>query len=126
MGETCPHGGDPIGTGEPQQITRTSSLTNPESHVPKSIRSLVHFAIKYGYTPKGGVPGALANGKEIIPGIGDVDGSLFVRVAGKIMETQGWIKSGAKEADWDRSALGWDGAWGKPKAEGRWGGGTND
>jgi len=67
----------------------------------------------------------MADGKEVVPGLASVDGSLFVRIAGKMMETQGWVKEGAAEADWDRSALGWDGAWEKPKVTGRWGGGDD-
>lgn len=81
--------------------------------MPKSIRSLVYFASKYGSKPPGAVPGSIVNGKEVLPGLGAVDGSLFVRVAGKMMESRGWVKEGASTTWWDTSALGWDEAWGE-------------
>lgn len=94
--------------------------------MPKSIRSLAHFAQKWGGTPSPAVPGArLPDGTEAVPGLAGVDGSLFVRVAGLISENQGWVRAGANEDDWDRSALGWDGAWAMDKVTGRWGGGTD-
>lgn len=80
-----------------------------DSHVPKSIRALLYYSQQYAGRKAGEVPGA--GETNTIPGLDKVDGSLFVRVAGKTMDYMGWTKEGDKEGDWDRSALGWDGAW---------------
>ncbi|KAF8874746.1 hypothetical protein BD779DRAFT_1702357 [Infundibulicybe gibba] len=40
-----------------------------------------------------------------------LDGTLFVRAAGVVMQTLGWVCSGQKAGRWDGSALGWDDAW---------------
>lgn len=80
-----------------------------DSHVPKTIRALLYYGQKYGERRAGEVPGAKE--ANTIPGLDKVDGTLFVRVAGKTMDYMGWTKEGDKEGDWDRSALGWDGAW---------------
>lgn len=42
-----------------------------------------------------------------------VDGTVFVRAAGMIMELTGWVREGEYEAGWDFSALGYDEAWEK-------------
>ncbi|KLT40791.1 hypothetical protein CC85DRAFT_287064 [Cutaneotrichosporon oleaginosum] len=94
-----------------------NALVAYDSHVPKSIRSLLHYSQLYGWRPAGTVPGAFnADGSEIVPGISAVDGTVFVRIAGEIMKYTGWVKESARGGDgndneWDRSALGWDGAW---------------
>lgn len=46
----------------------------------------------------------------MLPGIGKVDGTVFVRAAGVMVDTLGWGEGGEK-GEWDRSALGWDEAW---------------
>lgn len=56
------------------------------------------------------------DGTEIFPGISNVDGTVFVRIAGEIIKYTGWVKETGSGGDgndneWDRSALGWDGAW---------------
>ncbi|KAK8864191.1 hypothetical protein IAR55_001437 [Kwoniella newhampshirensis] len=87
-----------------------SSLAYPDSHVPKSIRSLFYFASLYGATPPGNFIGSYLTGgqtHETIKGMSQVDGSLFIRAAGAIMAQIGE----GEEADWDRSALGYDEAW---------------
>lgn len=87
-------------------------LYHSESHVPKAMRTLMLGARKYGDTPAGQVPGSFTDeGKETHAGIGKVDGTLFVRAAGVMMETLGWSGHGQKEGVWDRSGLGWDAAW---------------
>lgn len=40
-----------------------------------------------------------------------VDGSVFLRAAGMIMNLQGWVREGEEEGNWDFSALGYDQAW---------------
>ncbi|KAF9492815.1 hypothetical protein BDN71DRAFT_1450985 [Pleurotus eryngii] len=93
----------------------TSSLHAPDSHVLKTMRTLVYAAREFGDTLPGGVDGAFlrddAHG-ESHPGSSQLDGSLFVRAAGMTLDYMGWVVHGqpARE-DWDRSALGWDDAW---------------
>lgn len=88
-----------------------------DSHVPKSIRALLHYSQLYGWRAAGSVPGAFdADGAASVPGISTVDGSVFVRIAGEIMQYTGWVKETGAAGDgndneWDRTALGWDGAW---------------
>lgn len=85
--------------------------------MPKSIRALLHYSQLYGWRPAGEVPGSIAeDGTEIVPGIREVDGTLFVRIAGEVMKYTGWVKETGLAGDgndneWDRTALGWDGAW---------------
>lgn len=80
--------------------------------MPKSIRALLYYSQKYGATQAGTVPGA-----SKIPGGETLDGSLFVRVAGRIMDVTGWVAAGERERRWDRSGLGWDEVWGMPDFE---------
>ncbi|PPQ69877.1 hypothetical protein CVT24_003212 [Panaeolus cyanescens] len=97
-----------------------------DPHVVKAMRTLLFAAQEYGATPAGGIPGAFRSptgeslneaskihGEETHVGIGKVDGTLFVRSAGVLMDTLGWLNFGQEEGEWDRSALGWDGAWAK-------------
>jgi hypothetical protein len=89
---------------------------DPDSHVPKSIRALLHYSQLYGWRPAGEVPGAIVDGAEVVPGIGAVDGTVFTRIAGEIIKYTGWVKESGEGGDgedneWDRTALGWDGAW---------------
>jgi len=87
----------------------------PDAHTVKTIRTLNYAAQRWGETPPGGIPGALdAEGRETLAGISSVDGTLFVRTAGVVLNTLGWITHGQKEGKWDRSALGWDAAWDGP------------
>jgi hypothetical protein len=44
-----------------------------------------------------------------------LDGTLFIRVAGQLMDYMGWDKG--EENEWDRTALGWDEAWEESKEE---------
>ncbi|KAJ8501978.1 hypothetical protein ONZ51_g311 [Trametes cubensis] len=89
-----------------------SVLHAPDAHTLKAIRVLYYAAQRYGRTPPGGVIGAFdMNGHETHEGIAKVDGSLFVRAAGVVMDTLGWVSHGQREGSWDRSALGWDDAW---------------
>lgn len=89
-----------------------SVLHAPDAHTVKAIRTLFYAAQKYGTTPPGGAIGAyLPDGRESHKGMAKVDGTIFVRAAGVVMDTLGWVSHGQKEGDWDRSALGWDDAW---------------
>ncbi|KAH8104504.1 hypothetical protein BXZ70DRAFT_887737 [Cristinia sonorae] len=87
----------------------------PDAHTIKAIRALYFAARKYGTTPAGRVIGAFRDGgEETHIGIGKVDGTVFVRAAGVVMNTLGWVNYGQKEGQWDRSAHGWDDAWKTP------------
>lgn len=90
------------------------ALYHPEYHVSKAVRSLVYFAKQLGTTAPGGVPGAWRDADrqvETHPGIGLVDGTIFIRTAGVILNTLGWIGHGQQKGQWDYSALGWEEAW---------------
>ncbi|WVR07242.1 hypothetical protein IAU60_004283 [Kwoniella sp. DSM 27419] len=91
-----------------------SSLYHTDSHVPKSIRSLLHFSNKFGATPPGGFIGCYLSGgqrHETIPGLGAVDGTVFARAAGMIMTQMGWTREGDEEGDWDMAGIGYDEVW---------------
>ncbi|KAK7033555.1 hypothetical protein VNI00_012779 [Paramarasmius palmivorus] len=90
-----------------------ASLYAPDSHVLKTMRTLVYAAREYGDTQPGQVAGAYRSGRdeETHPGMAKVDGSLFVRAAGVLMDYMGWTTHGQVAGNWDRSALGWEEAW---------------
>ncbi|KDR77998.1 hypothetical protein GALMADRAFT_155027 [Galerina marginata CBS 339.88] len=94
-------------------------LYHPDSHIVKAMRTLVFGAQHFGATPAGGVVGSYSSsstqggGKsadETHIGMAEVDGTIFVRAAGILMDTLGWVSYGRK-GEWDRSAHGWDAAW---------------
>ena len=84
-----------------------------DSHVPKTLRTLIFASQKYGDKAPGKAIGAFHrdSGVETHNGTGKMDGTIFVRAAGLVMDTLGWVSYGQKEGSWDRSALGWDAAW---------------
>lgn len=92
-----------------------SVIYAPDSHVLKTMRTLIFAAQKYGDVPPGGAIGAFqANSKakvETLAGTSKMDGSIFVRAAGMLMDSLGWVNHGQSAKGWDRSALGWDEAW---------------
>jgi hypothetical protein len=111
--------GDPRDDGDynPWATIIQSVFHATDSHVLKTIRSLVYAAQKYGDTRPGGAIGAFStkDGKETHKGMAKVDGSIFVRAAGLVMDNIGWNghrQGQVRDSDtWDRSALGWDDAW---------------
>ncbi|KAJ3566537.1 hypothetical protein NP233_g6943 [Leucocoprinus birnbaumii] len=89
---------------------------HPDMHLAKAMRTLILASQKYGATGPGEVIGAFRPGKagreETFKGTSQLDGTLFVRAAGVLMDYMGWTVSGnAAKADWDRSNVGYDGAW---------------
>ncbi|KAH9841517.1 uncharacterized protein C8Q71DRAFT_700804 [Rhodofomes roseus] len=89
-----------------------SVLHAPDPHTLKAIRSLYYAAQHYGTTPPGGAIGAFdAEGRETHEGMSKVDGTIFVRAAGVVMDTLGWVTHGQPAGKWDFSAHGWDDAW---------------
>jgi hypothetical protein len=91
-----------------------------DSHIVKSIRSLLLYSRLYGHLPAGGLLGTYKQGTkdETIPGISKLGGDVFARAVGVIFEQVGWPKdrkAGDGESFWDMSALGYDGAWEEKK-----------
>ena len=88
-----------------------SGISTPDSHTPKSLRTLLHLASLPHLSLA--APGQLPHtAGSTLPGIEALDGSVFVRIAGMVMEQQaGWGKAGGKRRDWGRIAPGWDKAW---------------
>lgn len=94
-----------------------SSIHSSDSHVLKTMRTLVLAAREYGDTQAGSVPGGFKQSKEgsnlevTHEGIEKLDGSIFVRAAGMLLDYMGWTIYGPERDDWDRSGLGWEDAW---------------
>ena len=84
-----------------------------DSHVPKTLRTLIFASQNYGDKAPGTAIGAFHrdSGAETHNGTGKMDGTIFIRAAGLVMDTLGWVSYGQKAGSWDRSALGWDAAW---------------
>lgn len=99
----------------PWPVLIQAALHHPDIHTAKAMRTLVLAAQKYGDVPPGGVIGAFRSSKgkpeETFTGMANLDGALFVRAAGVMMDFMRWTVCGQPSGDWDRSALGWDGAW---------------
>ncbi|KAF7797441.1 hypothetical protein EIP86_008636 [Pleurotus ostreatoroseus] len=107
-----------IGDGHEEQDVNpwpeivASVVHAPDAHTVKAIRALYYAAKMYGTTPAGGAIGAFGpDGTETHEGMSRMDGTIFIRAAGVVMDTLGWVSHGQKEGHWDRSALGWDDAW---------------
>jgi len=85
-----------------------------EPHVSKTLRTLIFASQNYGDKAPGTAIGAFqrdSSGAETHNGTGKMDGTIFVRAAGLVLENLRWVNYGQKEGEWDRSALGWDAAW---------------
>ncbi|KZT34869.1 hypothetical protein SISSUDRAFT_1052237 [Sistotremastrum suecicum HHB10207 ss-3] len=85
----------------------------PDAHTIKTFRALYWASQQYGTRTAGSFHGVFDNrsGSESHRGISKVDGTLFVRAAGILMDMMGWVTYGEKAGKWDRSGLGWDAAW---------------
>ena len=84
-----------------------------DSHASKTLRTLIFASQNYGDKAPGTAIGAFHrdSGAETHKGTGKMDGTIFVRTAGLVMDTMRWVNHGQKEGSWDGSALGWDAAW---------------
>jgi len=83
-----------------------------DSHTVKALRALCIAAQRYGTVAPGEMIGAFdEHGQETLEGTSTVDGTVFVRAAGVLLDIMGWVVDGEPEGSWDRSALGWDEAW---------------
>lgn len=77
-----------------------SAHQHPDSHQIKAIRSLVYASQHYGAATAGSVRGA-----QLLEDGAKLDGSVFLRAAGVIMQSTGWVGDGEAPRSWDRSAL---------------------
>jgi hypothetical protein len=108
--------GDPNETYNPWLNISASVIHAPDAHTVKAIRALYYAAQHYGHKKARDLPGCFImtdEGRrvETLPGIFELDGTLFVRAAGVVMDTLGWVTHGDNPGNWDSSGLGWDGAW---------------
>ncbi|KAF8873946.1 hypothetical protein BD779DRAFT_1664309 [Infundibulicybe gibba] len=116
-GATVNGAGDVLTTesdaGHPWAQVIAEAIHAPDSHTVKVIRTLFYAAQRFGHTQPGKFPGAFRpdNGEETHVGIGELDGTLFIRTAGMVMQTMGWVCSGQKAGSFDKKGLGWDDAW---------------
>ncbi|KDQ18174.1 hypothetical protein BOTBODRAFT_104662 [Botryobasidium botryosum FD-172 SS1] len=105
---------DPEGAGgalgvNPWLDITADVLHAPDSHTVKTIRALMYGARHYSDLPTSAF---VRPGEESFhQGAGKLDGTLFVRAAGLVMNTMGWVTHGQKAGSWDGSALGYDDAW---------------
>lgn len=86
-----------------------SALAYPEEHVAKAMRALAHYGAIYGTRPVGSF--SLGDEKGLDGAEDVLDGTLFVRVAGELMNTMGWVREGKPKGGYDRAGLGWDELW---------------
>jgi len=107
--------GDPqsaAGETNPWLALVQNALHHKDAHVLKVVRTLYYCGVRYGSKTAGRAIGARdEKGEETHVGAAKMDGTIFVRAAGVVSDTLGWITYGGKEGEWDRSALGWDAAW---------------
>ncbi|TFK28572.1 hypothetical protein FA15DRAFT_665290 [Coprinopsis marcescibilis] len=108
--------GSPLDDAEynPWPAIISDSLYHPEAHATKTLRTLIFASQQYGTTAAGQVVGAYGKSgvQPTHDGIEKVDGTIFVRAAGVLMDYMGWVTHGQEaRPDWDRSAHGWDAAW---------------
>lgn len=95
----CPAPAFTTGTLPPQNnpnpwnsILQTT-LVHPDDHLCKTQRALSHFAQLYGGTARG------TFSKE---GFEDLDGTVFLRVAGLTAGRLRWMREGQQQGEWDR------------------------
>ncbi|KAH7891027.1 hypothetical protein F5I97DRAFT_1934109 [Phlebopus sp. FC_14] len=91
-----------------------SVIHAPDAHTVKAVRALCYAAQRYGHKQASDIPGCYideARTEETVPGIASLDGTVFVRSAGVVMNTLGWVTHGDEAGEWDRSGLGWEDAW---------------
>ncbi|KDQ18173.1 hypothetical protein BOTBODRAFT_552378 [Botryobasidium botryosum FD-172 SS1] len=80
-----------------------------DPHNIKVIRALMYGARAYGSLSTDAFvrPGE----EDLHPGAGKLDGTMFIRAAGLVMDALGWVTHGQKAEEFDRSSLGYDEAW---------------
>ncbi|KAH7103881.1 hypothetical protein BKA62DRAFT_670055 [Auriculariales sp. MPI-PUGE-AT-0066] len=76
-----------------------STVSHPDEHLVKTQRALAQYAMLYGGKPKG-----YWNGTEL-EGAEDLDGTLFLRVAGLTLKRLGSVREGQPAGSWDREGF---------------------
>lgn len=102
-------------SGNPWHSVLSATIPHKDEHHIKAERALAHSAALYGTRPRGYFKDTELEGAEYL------DGTLFVRVGGLLMDTQNWDlalavggQNGRTKEDeeatlnWDRSGLGWE------------------
>ncbi|KAJ7435504.1 hypothetical protein FB451DRAFT_1194566 [Mycena latifolia] len=100
-----------VGGGSAWLSLLRNAAAHREVHAITSIRTFFYCAREYGRTLAGAVGARDAAGKETHGGAAELDGTLFIRVAGVLTESLGWVDHGEKQGSWDFSGIGWDEAW---------------
>ncbi|GAA6022709.1 hypothetical protein JCM10207_008073 [Rhodosporidiobolus poonsookiae] len=92
----------------PWMVVLKSAVDHDDEHVTKTVRSLYFAAAHFGASPKGMFQSSL-------PGVNEMDGSIFIRAAGLTLASVGWRHEGdaGNMGTWDRSGLGWPSTWEK-------------
>jgi len=75
-----------------------NALVSPNTHLCKLHRALAHYSCLYGKHRKGWANG---EGAEDPVGLGELDGTLFLRVAMLTQNRLGWKRGGDPEQHWD-------------------------
>ncbi|EUC53970.1 DUF4243 family protein, partial [Rhizoctonia solani AG-3 Rhs1AP] len=94
--------------GNPWYTLLAHTLVHPNEHHVKAERALAHGAALYGARSKGCFSYTELKGAEVI------DGTLFVRTGGLLMDTMQWNhkvqREGGidEESGWDLAGLGWN------------------
>ena len=78
-----------------------TALVHPGEHLCKIQRALAHFARLYGSRTAGQTDFCDTE----LEGAEQLDGSLFLRVAGETANKMGWMREGEKAGQWDRFEL---------------------
>ncbi|OAX38705.1 hypothetical protein K503DRAFT_677249, partial [Rhizopogon vinicolor AM-OR11-026] len=78
-----------------------TTLVHPNEHLCKTQRTLAHFASLYGLRGQGC---KLGDAERSI-GLGELDGTLFLRVAMLTAHRLGWMREGESEEEWDREGF---------------------
>ena len=77
-----------------------SGLVSPNTHLCKLHRALAHYSCLYGKHRKGWAR-LIGEGAEDKVGLGELDGTLFLRVAMLTQNRLGWRRGGNPEQHWD-------------------------
>ncbi|KAH9965709.1 hypothetical protein BJV74DRAFT_785799 [Russula compacta] len=93
--------------GGPWERIIINAVAHPDEHLPKVVRSLATFAVRWGGRPAGYYADGGESGLE---GRKVLDGTLFVRVVSLALDRLGWAhESGEGLSHWDRDGFPSDG-----------------
>lgn len=86
-----------------------TTLVHPNDHLSKVQRALAHYSTMYGMRRRNWIAGRNSQaqpevGESVVAkvGLGELDGTLFLRVAVLTQNKLGWIREGEPMGDWDR------------------------